>query len=73
MENLSPAAITAIATIIGAIISGLVSLIISGWQHNTTIALIEHRLKELEDKVDKHNKLQDRMVAVETKLEVMGK
>lgn len=73
MENLSPAVVTAIATIIGAVISGAVSLIVSGWQHSKTIALIEYRLGELEDKVDKHNFLQDRMTAVETKLKFMGK
>lgn len=73
MENLSPAAITAIATIIGAVISGAVSLIVSEWQHSKTIALIQYRLGELEKKVDKHNNLQDRMVAVETRLDVLEK
>lgn len=72
MENLSPAAITAIATIIGAVISGAVSLIVSEWQHSKTIALIQYRLGELEKKVDKHN-LQDRMVAVETRLDALEK
>ncbi len=73
MENLSPAAITAIATVIGAVISGAVSLIVSEWQHSKTIALIQYRLGELEKKVDKHNNLQDRMVAVETRLDVLEK
>lgn len=73
MENLSPAAITAIATIIGAVISGAVSLIVSEWQHSKTIALIQYRIGELEKKVDKHNNLQDRMVAVETRLDVLEK
>ena len=73
METLSPAAITAIATIIGAVISGAVSLIVSEWQHSKTIALIQYRLGELEKKVDKHNNLQDRMVAVETRLDVLEK
>lgn len=73
MDNLSPAVITAIATIIGAVISGAVSLIVSEWQHSKTIALIQYRLGELEKKVDKHNNLQDRMVAVETRLDVLEK
>ena len=73
MENLSPAAITAIATVIGAVISGAVSLIVSEWQHSKTIALIQYRLGELEKKVDKHNNLQDRMVAVETRLDALEK
>lgn len=73
MENLSPAVVTAIATIIGAVISGAVSLIVSEWQHSKTIALIQYRLGELEKKVDKHNNLQDRMVAVETRLDALEK
>lgn len=73
MENLSPAMVTAIATIIGAVISGAVSLIVSEWQNSKTIALIQYRLAELEKKVDKHNNLQDRMVAVETRLDVLEK
>lgn len=73
MEALSPAMVTAIATIIGAVISGAVSLIVSEWQHSKTIALVEYRLGELEKKVDKHNQLADRMIAVETRLDVLEK
>lgn len=73
METLSPAAITAIATIIGAVISGAVSLIVSEWQHSKTIALIQLRLEILEKKMDKHNQIADRMIAVETKLETLEK
>lgn len=73
METLSPAVVTAIATVIGAVISGAVSLIVSEWQHSKTIALIQYRIGELEKKVDKHNNLQDRMVAVETRLDVLEK
>ena len=62
------AAITAISTIIGAVISGVVSLIVAGKQHDKTIALIEYRLKQLEEKQDKHNDLITRMTAVETKM-----
>lgn len=65
------AAITAISTIIGAIISGVVSLIVAGKQHDKTTALIEYRLKELEDKVDKHNNLVERMYVVEAKIGMM--
>lgn len=73
MENLSPAVITAIATIIGAVISGAVSLIVSEWQHSKTIALIQLRLEILEKKMDKHNQIADRMIAVEAKLETLEK
>lgn len=73
METLSPAVVTAIATVIGAVISGAVSLIVSEWQHSKTIALIQYRIGELEKKVDKHNNLQDRMIAVETRLDTLEK
>ena len=73
MENLSPAVVTAIATIIGAVISGAVSLIVSEWQHSKTIALIQLRLEILEKKMDKHNQIADRMIAVETKLNSLDK
>ena len=63
--------ITALSTIIGAVISGIVAVIVAGKQHDKTTALIEYRLKELEDKVDKHNNLVERMYVVETKLGMM--
>jgi uncharacterized protein involved in exopolysaccharide biosynthesis len=62
------AIITALSTIIGAVISGAVSLVVAGKQHDKTIALIEYRLKELEKKQDVHNNLITRMTAVETKI-----
>lgn len=62
---MTPALITAISTIIGAIISGIVALVVSGRQHSKTIALVEYRLGQLETKVDKHNNLQDRVLALE--------
>lgn len=62
---MTPAMITAISTVIGAIISGIVALIVSGRQHSKTIALVEYRLEQLEKKVDKHNQLVERMYAVE--------
>ena len=65
------AVVTAISTIVGAIISGIVAVIVAGKQHDKTTSLIEYRLKELEDKVDKHNNLVERMYVVETKLGLM--
>lgn len=52
----------------GYVISGLVALIVAGRQHDKTIALIEYRLKELEEKQDKHNDLITRMTVVEAKM-----
>lgn len=62
------AILTALSTIFGAIISGIVAVTVAGKQHDKTIALIEYRLKELEDKVDKHNNLVERMSVVEAKM-----
>ena len=70
---MSVAIITSISTIIGAVISGIVAVVVAGKQHDKTTALIEYRLKELEDKVDKHNNLVERMYVVETKLNLIGK
>lgn len=69
---MSGAVITALSTIIGAVISGIVALVVAGKQHDKTIALIEYRLKELEKKVDAHNNLVERMTVVETKLSARG-
>lgn len=60
--------ITAIATVIGAMISGVVSLIVSSHQHDKSMALIEYRLQQLETKVDKHNNLVERVYALEAKV-----
>ena len=65
---MSGTVITALSTIIGAVISGIVALVVAGKQHDKTIALIEYRLKELEKKQDKHNDLITRMTVVEAKI-----
>ena len=73
-----------IVQLIGYVISGAVALWVAGRQHkasmaevqnkhNEQMALIEYRLKELEEKVDKHNNLVERMYVVETKLNLIGK
>lgn len=73
-----------IVQLIGYVISGAVALLVANRQHkgsmaevqakhNEQMALIEYRLKELEDKVDKHNNLVERMYVVETKLNLIGK
>ena len=67
---MTTALITAGSTIIGAIISGIVALIVSSRQHDKTIALIEYRLGELEKKQDKHNQLIERMSLAEEKIKV---
>lgn len=67
---MTPALITAISTVIGAIISGIVALVVSNKQHDKTIALVEYRLNQLETKVDKHNNLVERMTLAEEKIKV---
>lgn len=67
---MTPALITAISTVIGAIISGLVALAVSSKQHDKTMALVEYRLEQLEIKVDKHNNLVERMTLAEEKIKV---
>lgn len=65
------ATIGAISTIVGAIISGLVALEVSNRQHDKTIALIEYRLGELEEKMDKHNNAVERLTVLETKFKLL--
>lgn len=64
------ALIAGASTVIGAIISGVVALIVSGKQHDKTIALVEYRLEALETKVDKHNNLIERMYEAEERIKL---
>lgn len=59
------AVITSISAVLGAIISGIVSLMVSGRQHDKTIALVEYRISALEKKVEKNNDLQNRVLTLE--------
>ena len=67
------AVITSLSTIVGAIISGIVALVVAGKQYDKTVALIEYRLKELEKKQEVHNNLITRMTAVETQIKLINK
>lgn len=69
---ITPALLTTIGTVIGALISGAVSLAVASWQHNKSIALIEYRLGQLEEKVDKHNNVVERLYKVEAQLNASG-
>jgi uncharacterized protein involved in exopolysaccharide biosynthesis len=62
---MTTAVITAMAGIIGAIISGIVALLVASKQYNKTVALIEYRMNALEKKVEKHNDLQNRVLELE--------
>ena len=65
---MNTAMITAVATIIGALISGVVSLVVSSHQHDKAMALVEYRIGELEEKMDKHNNLIERVTINERDL-----
>ncbi len=58
--------------LLGYVISGVVALIVAGFQHNKTTALLEYRLKQLEGKMDKHNNFMERLGIVETKIELLN-
>lgn len=63
---------TAIATVIGSVISGLVAIYVCTVQNDKTMALVIYRLEQLEHKVEAHNNLVERMTAVETELDIIG-
>lgn len=58
-------------TIMSPIISGIVSLIVCLITQNKTQALIEYRLDKVEEKMDKHNNLVERVFKLEQKVEDM--
>ncbi len=62
--------ITAVA---GPLISGLIALYVSTTQNDKTVALIQYRLKQLEEKVDAHNHLNDRLIRLEAEIEMLKK
>ena len=62
--------ITAIA---GPLISGLIALYVSTTQNDKTVALIQYRLEQLEAKVDSHNHLNDRLIKLETEVDMLKK
>ena len=66
-----PIIVSAISTVIGAVISGVVAVVVANKQHDKTMALVQYRLEQLEEKVDKHNNLVERMYVVETKLGII--
>jgi len=55
--------------VITAIISGgsaaVAAIIVAAIQHRKTVALLEYRLAQLEEKVDKHNNLVERTYELE--------
>lgn len=62
--------ITALCTLAGSVISGIVALVVSKNQHDKTIAVVEVRLEQLEKKVEKHNNFIERVYECERVLDV---
>lgn len=60
--------LTAIA---GPLASGLIALYVSMVQNDKTVALVQYRLEQLEVKVDQHNHLSDRLIKLETEVEML--
>lgn len=60
-----------LGTILPAVISGIVSLVICLITQNKTQALIEYRLDKVEEKMDKHNNLVERTYKLEQRVEDM--
>lgn len=81
---MSAETIEMLKTIIPAVISAIVALIVSGNQNKTAVAdinqkhneqmtLILYRLEQLEKKMDEHNNFMKRLGVIETKVEFLGK
>lgn len=63
--------ISIITAVAGPLISGLVALYVCTVQNDKTVTLIGYRLEQLENKVDAHNHLNDRLIRVETEIEML--
>lgn len=80
---MSAEAVEILKTIIPAVISAVVALIVATKQnkiaaedinqkHNEQLTLILYRLEQLEKKMDKHNNFMERLGIVETKVELLN-
>ena len=61
---------TAWATIVGAAVAALASILVSWINNKKQTALIAYRLEQLEKTVEKHNNLVERMALTEEKQKV---
>ena len=76
--TVSPAAATIIGAIIAAIASMIVSVLNSRFQHSKYLnelekqnSLMNYRLQKLEEKVDKHNNFDIRLVSLEEQVKTL--
>lgn len=70
MNTIIPAIISAAATLIVCLVNNHYQRLEVEKKHSETIALIEYRLNELSDRVDKHNQLIERTYELEKKVEI---
>ena len=63
---------TGIATILGAIIGAVASIVVCVINNNKQNALMFYRLEQLEKKVEKHNNLVERTYRLEEQAAVFG-
>lgn len=59
---------TGFATLLGAVVGAIASIIVCIINNNKQNALMLYRLEQLEKKVDKHNHLVERMYSAENKI-----
>lgn len=67
---MTPEIITFISSGFSGVLAIVVCLINNRYQNSKTLALLDLRLQTLEDKVDKHNSLIERVYELEKKTEV---
>ena len=70
MEAIIPALISGAVTLTVCMVNNASQQKKSEAQHNTTIALIEYKLDQLDHKVELHNNAVERLYAVEKKVAV---
>lgn len=64
---MTPAIISVVSSLISAVVAIVVCIINNKFQNDKTLALLDFRLKTLEEKVDKHNNLVERTYRLEEK------
>lgn len=70
MTALLPSFLSAAVTLIVCLINNHYQRIETEKKHSETIALIEYRLNELSDRVDKHNQLIERTYELEKRADI---
>lgn len=67
---MTPAIISVVSSLISAVVAIVVCIINNKFQNDKTLALLDLRLKTLEEKVDKHNNVIERTYKLEGRADV---